>query len=444
MRYMRSTLFFLVLLAFCQTEGLSGQSPASLGGEFEVNTYTTSDQSAPAVAVDAAGGFVVVWSSSGSSGTDTSLTSIQGQRFASGGTALGGEFQVNTYTANGQLSPAVAVDDDGDFIVVWTSSGSSGTDTSSTSIQGQRFASGGTALGGEFQVNTYTTNSQFIPAVAVDADGDFVVAWTSDLGYCIYAVRGQLYDSEGTAVGGELEINDNCEPTCPFPNVASEPDGDFVVVWTTYDYSPSKNIRGRRYASDGTALGEELQIDTYVTGLQTSPSVAVEADGDFVVVWQSGGTTFGDGPDGSSASVQGQRYTSDGNPSGDEFQVNTYTTSHQTQPSVAFDDGGGFVVVWESNGSSGDTDSMEIQGQRFVSDGTALGGEFHVNTYTTSNQGRPSVAADPDGDFVVVWHSDGSNGLDTDSRSVQGQRFAGLFTDGFESGDPSAWSVSVP
>jgi hypothetical protein len=38
-------------------------------------------------------------------------------------------------------------------------------------------ALGATAVGSEFQVNTYATGWQHEPAVAVDADGDFVVVW---------------------------------------------------------------------------------------------------------------------------------------------------------------------------------------------------------------------------------------------------------------------------
>ena len=35
----------------------------------------------------------------------------------------------------------------------------------------------------------------------------------------------------------------------------------------------------------------------------------------------------------------------------------------------------------------------------------------------------PSVSLDADGDFVVVWFSDGSAGSDTHDYSVQGQRY---------------------
>ncbi len=35
--------------------------------------------------------------------------------------------------------------------------------------------------------------------------------------------------------------------------------------------------------------------------------------------------------------------------------------------------------------------------------GLPLGNEFQVNTYTTSGQKYPSVATDSSGNFVVVW-----------------------------------------
>ncbi len=42
--------------------------------------------------------------------------------------------------------------------------------------------------------------------------------------------------------------------------------------------------------------------------------------------------------------------------------------------------------------------------------------------------------------------SDGSSGSDSSLQSIQGQRYAAIaiFADGFDSGDTSAWSVTVP
>ena len=42
--------------------------------------------------------------------------------------------------------------------------------------------------------------------------------------------------------------------------------------------------------------------------------------------------------------------------------------------------GGGFVVTWTSDGQDGS--GYGIYGQRYAADGTAVGSEFRVNTFT--------------------------------------------------------------
>lgn len=95
----------------------------------------------------------------------------------------GTEFRVNTYVTNDQNYPAVAMDTDGDFVVTWESWAQK--DNSSANqwdIYAQRYNAAGVAQGGEFHVNTfYFTSSQADSAVAMDADGDFVVVWESYL-----------------------------------------------------------------------------------------------------------------------------------------------------------------------------------------------------------------------------------------------------------------------
>jgi len=400
------------------------------GGQFQVNTYTTNAQTVPSVGVAPDGDFVVVWQSTGSSGGDTNLNSIQGQRYASSGTPQGAQFQVNTYTTNQQQSPSVAVAGDETFVVVWQSTGSSGGDTSTQSIQGQRYASSGAAQGAQFQVNTVTLGAQTIPAVTAAADGDFVVVWqsaTSAGGDTSGAsIQARRFASNGSAQGADFQVNTYTTTGQLEPAAALAADEDFVVVWrssgssgTDADYS----IQGQRYASDGSSQGGEFQVNTYTTDFQINPSVASAADGDFVVVWQSPGSY---GTDSDYQSIQGQRYASDGSAQGAEFQVNTYTTQDQIGASVASAADGDFVVVWQSYGSAGtDADLNSIQGQRYSSEGMPRGAEFQINSYTTNQQTSPSVAAAPDRDFVVVWQSSGSSGTDTNNTSIQAQRYIG-------------------
>jgi hypothetical protein len=103
---------------------------------------------------------------------------------------------------------------------------------------------------------------------------------------------------------------------------------------------------------------------------------------------------------------------------GTEFQANNYTTGDQVNPSVAMDSDGDFVVVWESSGQDGSSEG--IFARRFDSAGALVGAEFQVNSYTTSSQSRPSVATDSDGGFIVVWESLGQDGS---GRGVFAQRF---------------------
>ena len=105
-----------------------------------------------------------------------------------------------------------------------------------------------------------------------------------------------------------------------------------------------------------------------------------------------------------------------GVPIGPEFRVNTYTTSSQFAPSVAADPEARFVVVWTSNGQDG---GFGVFGQFFFITGIPQGPEFRVNTYTTGDQYEPSAAMTGAGNFVVAWAStqDGSG------TGIFGQRF---------------------
>jgi hypothetical protein len=177
------------------------------------------------------------------------------------------------------------------------------------------------------------------------------------------------------------------------------------------------SVQGQRYDASGSAVGSEFQINTRTFSNQFGPSVAVEASGSFVVAWTSYGSTGSD----LGFSVQGQRYDTSGNAVGSEFQVNTYTTSIQRAPSAVIGADGEVLIFWHSNGSAdSDSDSFSVQGQRYDAVGNAIGSEFQVNSYTTASQSYSSAAIDANGDFVVVWQSDGSAETDTLGFSIQG------------------------
>ena len=259
---------------------------AALGGEFLVNAFTLYGQDLPSVAVDGDGDFVVVWTSYGQDG---SFVGVFGRRFSSSGTALGNEFQVNVFTMSIQSLPAVSMDAEGDFVVAWSSP-----DSSMSGVFARRFASSGTALGGEMQVNVYATGSQSYPAVAADADGDFVVAWMSNgQDGASVGVFARRFASSGGALGGEFQVNTYTLSYQENPSVSAGADGSFVVAWASNHDGGGEGIFARRFSSAGTALAVEFEVNSYTTYSQGLPSVASAADGDFVVAWQTNGQEGG-------------------------------------------------------------------------------------------------------------------------------------------------------
>jgi hypothetical protein len=381
-----------------------------LGSEFPVNTVFTNNQEAPAIATDADGDFIVVWQSAGQDGDSYG---IYGQRFDKNGVAQGGEFRINSFTTGVQQSPDVAMDADGNFVVLWE--GYDPDSTSGYSIYAKRYNSAGVAQDtNEFVVNTDTTFNHSSGAIAVEADGDFIIVWESGgqdgNGYGIFAQR---YTSSGATVGSEFQVNSFTTGVQVLPDVAVADDGSFVVVWQSVgqDTEDAYGIYAQRYDSSGNTVGVEFLVNTTTTDDQLRPSVDMDADGNFVVAWHS----YQNGD----ADIYAQRFDAAGNPIDGEFLVNDASFENQTNVSVSLNAGGDMVITWDDNGQDGS--GTGVFGRTYNAQGIAQGGEFQVNTFTTGTQFSPTVALDNEGDFVVAWASDEQDG-----------QFYGIFAQRFE------------
>jgi hypothetical protein len=387
--------------------------PLKDGPEFLVSEYTLGYQDYPRVAMHSSGSFVVVWHDIG---RDGDYYGIFARLYDSAGQATGGSFMVNTSTLDYQRLPAVAMDDAGNFVVVWDDYGQDG---DGYGIVGQRFDSAGNMLGGEFVVNSTTALWQRIPDIAMDPAGNFVVVWES--GYfpdpnISYDVFGQLFDSSGTAVGGEFQVNTYATDHQEYPRVAMDPFGEFIVVWESDGQDLSGDgIFMQLFDSTAAAVGGEFQVNTNSTFNQLFPVAMKDDLGNFVVAWDSAVQ------DGSAAGVFMRRFDSTGYPITDDLQVNSYTTYYQVLPSISHDGDGGFVVVWNSYDQ--DRSYNGVFGQAFDSNGVAVDKEFQVNTYTPYDQLFPAVGVNDAGDFVVVWSSYYQDG---DYTGIYGQRFFSL------------------
>lgn len=263
-------------------------------------------------------------------------------------------------------------------------------------------------LGGEFRVNSYTTGNQGhygSPSVVAAGNGNFVVVWAGQGQGDSGGIFGQRYDSAGNALGGEFLVNSYTTGGQGDVSAAAAADGAFVVVWAGGGDSGDA-VFGQRFDSEGVPQGDEFRVSSITTDeFQRRPSAAAAANGNFVVVWMSYRHS-------SYWGVLGQRFDSDGVALGAEFSLGFV----ETTASVASDANGNFVVVWD-----GLNDAYEsgIHGQRYDSEGVPQGSIFVVNSYEDAYQYRPSVASDASGNFVVAWDDDRSGY----SWDVFGRRF---------------------
>ncbi|NGX61758.1 MAG: hypothetical protein K940chlam9_01247 [Chlamydiae bacterium] len=358
----------------------------AVGTEFQVNSYTTSDQQNPSITALLDGGFVIVWESFGQDGD---LEGIYGQRYDSTGVKSGVEFQINNYTTDDQKYPSIASLNDGGFVITWQNGNG---ETSAFDIFGQRYAQNGTLVGDEFQVNSYTTSDQQNPSITALSDGGFAIVWDSpDQDGSLDGVYGQRYDSSGVQVGGEFQVNTYISSQQDDPSITGLSDGGFVVVWESFGQDgDADGIFGQLYGQNRTLVGDEFQVNFRIVDDQKDPSVASLNDGGFVVVWDS------DAP--LTPGIFGQRYGQNGTVVGNEFQVNTFTRYYYGDPSITGLSDGGFVVVWESDDQ--DEDNLGIFGKRYDANGNPI---EMLNSAHTSMSSLESGNSIKQKDFPWLW-----------------------------------------
>ncbi|WP_440957634.1 hypothetical protein ACFELO_10055 [Oceanicaulis sp. LC35] len=408
--------------------GAHAQTVVPAGPEVLVNTTTANNQYSSAAAYLAGGGYVIVWSDDSLTGGDTDGSAVLGQRYDANGIAQGGEFLVNTTTADRQRFPSIAALTGGGFVVTWTDESQTGGDTNGNAVRAQVFDADGARVGGELQVNSSTISNQDASDVAALADGGFVVVFEdlSRTGADISqtAIRGRRYNASGSPLSAEFLVNTT---TSEFQNngrVAGLSNGGFVVVWGDDSSSGGDTsddaVRGQIYTSSAVRSGGEFLINLVTVNDQAIPDVAALGDG-FIVVWQDRSLLLGDN---SGSAIAAGAFDVSGNRLWGDRLINTTTTSDQQAPRVAVMSNGNPVVTWEDLSLSADDTSLHaVRAQVIDEDGDKIGSEFLVNTITANSQNRVTIDADDQEGFIISWTDGSGLGGDAVPVAVRSQRY---------------------
>ncbi|MBN2366949.1 MAG: Ig-like domain-containing protein [Calditrichaeota bacterium] len=430
--------------------------------DFQVNEnggISGSDQEWSSLASDGSGNFVVVWAD-----TRNGLREIYAQRFSSDGSAIGPNFRVNDDQNSRKSSADVAMDDQGNFIIIWCSN---------LNIYAQRYSMYGQPLGKNFKVNQdFGYWSQGSAKISTDTNGNFIIAWQawSDPVSDKYFIYAQRFTGDGMPLGNNFKVSDDTVSGRRWnPHISMDPQGNFVITWQD-ERNGDWDIYAQRFTDDGSPRGPNFRVnDDPGTENQYGGTISNDAQGNFIICWKDHRNATMVESD-----IYAQRYSSDGIPIGPNFNINDdLGTAMHSGASVSMNQSGQFAVTWLDpeignikndnivvrifdnnvnplgspftvNDVSGDylesasrislnddnslvlcwTDTRnvdrDIYSQRYDSNGNKVGSNFRVNDMAGGpEQVNSDISTDSDGNFLVIWQ-DGRNG----NEDIYGQWYA--------------------
>jgi hypothetical protein len=387
-------------------------NPAS-GTDPNSQMETSYEPPAVAVAEDAAGDFVVVWTTTIGGSEDNGIN-VLAQRFNPVGQPLGGVITVAAGVSPETQNPipAVGMDSAGDFVVAFDAS---------AGIFASRYTASGTPVDTTpFQVDAGRgTFEDSGPSVALSDQGQFVITWIgfNSGGTGVFGATGSLTGPNPLNPTGSFTVAS--QPFSSFifyqsASVSADAAGDFVVAYEPVSFFSvsSSSVYAQLYNPSAGAVGSPITLST--SGVATNPSAAMTKSGTFAVSWVEATQT---------PVLMAETFTLGGTHLAGPFAVSPAADPPSSQiydtPAVASDAGGNFVAVWSVHGASDVSTPSDgivhpdnpgsdpeptgrVFAQTFTSGGTLSGGTIAINVPPNA-PGPTAVAMDPAGEFVVAY-----------------------------------------
>jgi hypothetical protein len=361
--------------------------------EFQVNDANNGIHYGPVVAAIAADEWVAAWY-----GNATGSQNIYAKRFAVNGSALSNDFLVNTANTNDHYRPSLANLNPQVWAIAWMGNPIA----NQQEIYAKLYAINGSVLQNEFLVNDAVpaTTQYFSPVVLSLTSGEWVAAWKSNQAstnnWDIYARR---YAINGSELGSVFTVNTNSTHDQTPPVLIDLNSSDWIVIWQS-DQAGNNNIYAKRYALNGTRLGNEIQVNANATHDQINPTGISLVSGDWLIAWS--GNSTGD------YDIYAQRYAINGSRLGTEFRVNNNTRGNQFITSIASFMTGEWVIAWVGNS----TGNYQIYAQCYAANGSVLGNEFLVNAASTNDYYNPTLTSFASGELVIAWIDNSTGNYD--------------------------------
>lgn len=374
----RDGLSPLDILGICEMYGAPHMSIAWESGEVEPNfdvwwagittwgKYCASprmlhqrsgNQRSPAVALDEQRVSYVAWENrSGNTGR------ISVRALKPTGVNQFGTRTVSSGSSDDNEAPDIAAFRNGDTVVVWVEERPDG-----RRLRAKGFSSDGST---RFPAQTLADDAAGAVGrsrVEMRNDGGFVVSWGVLDEFDSLHVRARTFDRIGLALTPELSVADNLGDVDVIPSVAVAPGGEFVVVWD----DQLREVHARGFNADGTERFARIDIAAHAQGRANFADVATMPDGGFMVTWTDDRNANGLGQ------VRARRFAADGSSVGRAFTVNRRGGGDQREPRLTVGGDGALSVVWQDDRQR-DT-LYQIHAQAFDANRDPIEGPHTVN-----------------------------------------------------------------
>jgi len=313
--------------------------------------------------------------------------SIHGQILGFDGTPIGGELTLNTLETTGlQTLPSVTAPANGNFAVAYTSEVTSG----EGDLIHEVYTSSGTFVRSDRFVNDIGNGNTFD-----DANAAISAANTGDNAIAAYVIDNDDGSEDiafrilNTVTGNDgpetILFNGVCGSgeDVSGPEVATLADGSYVMAYVNRNDVPNESLNVRLISAAGVA-GNSISVDNSFEDA-TDTDVTALTGGRFVVAWTV------DNTDGTNTGIRYRVYEANGTPVTGVLSPLTTAAGNQVNAKVTGLADGGFVITWEDN------EIDAIKGQHFNVNGAAVGVEFTIDGAGTESQG--DVQATEDGRF---------------------------------------------
>ncbi|WP_339672576.1 Ig-like domain-containing protein [Dasania marina] len=346
-----------------------------------IETNDAGPAATPQLAIDDDGNVLVVWSQS-----NGSVASVWANRYTVGaGWGVAGLLEVDDTGA--VLNPKIAVDNNGNTFAIWSQyDGPHGIPGGTAkSYIWVNYYTVGIGWGVAEQIEAHSQGGAGYPEIAFDDEGNALAIWTqTGVAEHIWASR----YSVGAGWGVAEEIEAAGMGNGFLPDIAFDDAGNAIAVWGQYD-GVNTNIWSNRYAA-GVGWGEAERIENSAVDSGSFPRIAVDSLGSALVVWQQ--------MDSGRSSIWANRYSLNVG-WGEAELIESNDVGHAYAPHLAVDSNGNAMAIWRQNSLTARSD---IWFSRYLNNKGWESPEL-VETNDIEASFAPGLAVDGNGRFMAAW-----------------------------------------